>query len=51
MSEKEPSKLSYALGEAMGALIILMLLMPLAALSLRATVDIVRANCEVGNGR
>lgn len=51
MSEKEPSKLNSALGEAMGALIILLLLMPLAALSLRATVDLVRAGCEVKNGR
>ncbi|WP_180267592.1 hypothetical protein [Nostoc linckia] len=49
---KEPSKLTSALGEAMGALIILLLLMPLVALCLKATVDIVRINCEVNsNGR
>ncbi|MBD2519942.1 hypothetical protein H6G93_34375 [Nostoc sp. FACHB-973] len=48
---KEPSKLTSALGEAMGALIILLLLLPLAALSLRATVDIVRINCEVNRAR
>lgn len=48
---KEPSKLTSALGEAMGALIILLLLMPMAALSLRATVDIIRVNCEVNRGR
>jgi hypothetical protein len=48
---KEPSSITSALGEAMGALIILLLLIPFAALSLRATVDIVRVNCEVKNGR
>lgn len=47
MAEREPSKLSSALGEAMGALIILLLLMPLAALALRATTDILRSKCEV----
>ncbi|WP_189523431.1 hypothetical protein [Nostoc sp. PA-18-2419] len=48
---KEPSRITSALGEAMGALIILLLLMPIAALCLRATVDIVRVNCEVNRAR
>ncbi|MEH2069777.1 MAG: hypothetical protein V7K47_16715 [Nostoc sp.] len=48
---KKPSRITSALGEAMGALIILLLLMPLAALSLRATVDIIRVNCEVNHAR
>lgn len=45
------SKLTSALGEAMGALIILLLLMPLASLCLRATVEIWHTTCEVRNGR
>lgn len=42
--DKDPK--TSALGEAMGALIILFLLLPLTALTLRATIEIItRSNC------
>lgn len=40
MSNQSPNSLKNALGEAMGALIILLLLMPLAAITVRGAVDI-----------
>lgn len=49
MNEEEykPSKLTHALGEAMGVIIILILLIPLASLSLRASIVILQTACEV----
>ncbi|MBE9208820.1 hypothetical protein IQ244_20195 [Nostoc sp. LEGE 06077] len=52
---KEPSKLSSNLAEAMTALIILFLMLPFAAICLKATVEVVNARCFVpganNNGR
>lgn len=48
---EQPPKIKYALGEAMGVLIIIILLTPLTAICLRASLDILRATCEVRNGR
>jgi hypothetical protein len=51
---QEKLKITTGLGEAMGGLMILFLLLPFSALCLRATVEIVRPQCpapEVNNGR
>jgi hypothetical protein len=50
-TSKEPSRLNSGLGEALGVLIILFLMLPFTAVCLKATTEIVKANCEVNNGR
>lgn len=50
---KEPPKITTGLGEAMGVIIILFLLIPIAAITLRATAQIMTAPIcgEKTNGR